>query len=261
MTKPFKVGLFILIIIAVAIGIYFVNTTNSSSPSQLGYDLYQQGESQAAFEQFQKNADKDSQSAFALAMMYKDGIGTKADDVAAQNWLIKAAEANNKNALYNLGFFRYKHLIEDTSTDENGLTSLTKAADLGVKEAQEMVGGIYLADKYEQVPQNIELSRQYFTLASEQGSKLAKFALGYIAHDFENDSKKAVEILTPLISNDFPLPAMLLASIYEKGGNGVPPNPLLAKKYERLSFSSALEYISDASELEPGALSLYGSQT
>ncbi|MBG5893955.1 sel1 repeat family protein [Providencia rettgeri] len=261
MTKPFKVGLFILIIIAVAIGIYFVNTTNSSSPSQLGYDLYQQGESQAAFEQFQKNADKDSQSAFALAMMYKEGIGTKTDDVAAQNWLIKAAEANNKNALYNLGFFRYKHLIEDTSTDENGLTSLTKAADLGVKEAQEMVGGIYLADKYEQVPQNIELSRQYFTLASEQGSKLAKFALGYIAHDFENDSKKAVEILTPLVSNDFPLPAMLLASIYEEGGNGVPPNPLLAKKYERLSFSSALEYISDASELEPGALSLYGSQT
>ncbi|MEX5792681.1 hypothetical protein AB6H32_16140 [Providencia hangzhouensis] len=58
MTKPFKVGLFILIIIAVAIGIYFVNTTNSSSPSQLGYDLYQQGESQAAFEQFQKTQIK-----------------------------------------------------------------------------------------------------------------------------------------------------------------------------------------------------------
>lgn len=261
MTKAFKVGLFILIIIAVATGIYFINNTNSSSPSQLGYDLYQQGESQAAFEQFQKTAEQDAQSAFALAMMYKDGIGTNVDDVAAQHWLIKAAEANNKNALYNLGFFRYKHMIEDTSTDENGLTSLTKAADLGVKEAQEMVGGIYLADKYEEVPQNIELSRQYFTLASDQGSKLAKFALGYIAHDFDNDSKKAVDILTPLVSNDFPLPAMLLASIYKDGGNGVPPNPLLAKKYERLSFSSALEYISDADELEPGPLSLYGSQT
>ncbi|MBO1916449.1 hypothetical protein J4727_15695 [Providencia rettgeri] len=56
-----------------------------------------------------------------------------------------------------------------------------------------MVGGIYLADKYEQVPQNIELSRQYFTLASEQGSKLAKFALGYIAHDFEMTVRKPLK--------------------------------------------------------------------
>lgn len=261
MTKPLKVWLLVLIIIAVAIGIYFTNSTSQSSPTQKGYDLYQQGDATAAFEQFHNTAEKDPQSAYALAMMYKEGIGTQSDDVAAQTWLIKAAAAGNKNALYNLGFFRYKHIMEDTAADENGLVSLTKAADLGVKEAQEMVGGIYLADKYEQIPQNIDLSRQYFTLASDQGSRLAKFALGYIAHDFEDDSKKAVDILTPLVSSDFPLPAMLLATIYEDGGNGVPANPVLAKKYQRLSFSSALEYIADTAELEPTALSLYGSQT
>lgn len=262
MTKQLKVGLFALIIIAIAVGIYFINASNQSNSAQAGYDLYQLGESKAAFEQFQKNADKDSQSAYALAMMYKDGIGTEPDDEAAQRYLVKAAEANNKHALYNLGYYRYNREMEDTEEDKNGLVSLTKAADLGVKEAQELVGSVYIEDKHDEIPQDINLARKYFTLAADQDSNFAKFALGYIAYDFDKDNKKAVEILTPLVSKDFPLAAMLLVTIYEEGGNGIAANPALAKKYQQISFSSAFGYISEGSnDIEPAPLSLYGSQT
>ncbi|WP_369310749.1 sel1 repeat family protein [Providencia rettgeri] len=261
MTKQLKVGLFALIIIAIAIGIYFINASNQSNSAQAGYDLYQQGDANAAVEQFKKNADQDSQSAYALAMMYKDGIGVEPDDEVAQRYLVKAAEANNKNALYNLGYYRYNREMDDTEEDRNGLTSLIKAADLGVKEAQELVGSVYIKDRYDEIPQDIKLARQYFTLAADQGSHFAKFALGYIAHQFDKDNKKAVEILTPLVSNDFPLPAMLLATIYEEGGNGITANPTLAKKYERMSYSSTLGFLSESDDMEPAPLSLYGSLT
>lgn len=261
MTKQFKMVLFVLIIIAIAGGIYFINASSQSNSAQAGYDLYQQGDTKAAVEQFQKNADKDPQSAYALAMMYKDGIGIEPDDEAAQRYLIKAAEANNKNALYNLGYYRYNREMDDTPNDRSGLVSLTKAADLGVIEAQELVGSVYMEDRYDEIPQDIKLARHYFTLAAEQGSKISKFALGYIAHQFDKDNKKAVEILTPLASKDFPFPAMLLATIYEQGGDGIAPNPALAKKYERMSYSSTFDYLSQSNDREPAPLSLYGSQT
>ncbi|MGG4609066.1 tetratricopeptide repeat protein [Providencia sp. Me31A] len=261
MTKQLKVWLCILIVIALAVSIYFINASSQSNSAQAGYDLYQQGDTEAAFKQFQKTADTDSQSAYALAMMYKGGIGTPADESQAQSWLVKSAAQNNKNALYNLGFYRYNQEMQDTQDDKNGLTSLIKAADLGLLEAQVMVGGIYMEDKYEEKSRNVEQARKYFTLAAEQDSRLAKFALGYIAHDFDKDNKKAVEILTPLVSKDFPLPAILLASIYEEGGNGITQNKFFAKRYERISMASTLEFIADADQFEPSPLSLYGSLT
>lgn len=261
MTKQLKVWLCIFIVIAIAVGIYFINALGHSNSAQAGYDLYQQGDTEAAFKQFENTADVDSQSAYALATMYKDGIGTQPDESKALSWLVKSAAQNNKNALYNLGFYRYDQQIEDTPDDKYGVTSLTKAADLGVIEAQVMVGGIYMEAKYEDIPQNTELARKYFTLAAEQDSRLAKFALGYIAHKVDKDNKKAVEILTPLVSKDFPLPAMLLASIYKEGGNGITPNKIFAKKYESMSMASAFEFIADAERFEPAPLSIYGSLT
>lgn len=261
MTKQLKIGLFIILVIAISIGIYFVNFSGKSNPAQAGYDLYQQGETEAAFTLFQNNAESDSQSAYALAMMYKDGIGRQSNDKKAQYWLEKSASQGNKSALYNLGFYRYNQKLEGTSDDPYGLVSLTKSADLGVPEAQIMVGGIYIADESKKIPQDIELARQYFTLAAKQGSQFAQFALGYIAYDFDNDNKKAVEILTPLASKSFPLPAMLLSEIYAKGGNGITPNKFFAEKYEKMSMASALDFISDANEFEPTPLSIYGSQT
>lgn len=261
MTKQLRIGLFIFIIIAISIGIYLVNTSSKSNSAQAGYDLYQQGETEAAFALFQNSAESDSQSAYALAMMYKDGIGTLSDDKKAQYWLEKSASQGNKSALYNLGFYRYNQELEGTSDDQYGLVSLTKSADLGVPEAQIMVGGIYMADETDKIPQDIELARQYFTLAAKQGSQFAQFALGYIAHDFDKDNKKAVEILTPLVSKSFPLPAMLLAEIYTEGGNGVTPNKFFAEKYEKMSIASAFDFISDANEFEPAPLSIYGSLT
>lgn len=259
MTKQIKLGLLLFIIIAVGAGIYAINSLGKSNSTQAGYDLYQQGDSKAAFEQFSKMAATDSQSAYALAMMYMNGVGTQADENEAIKWLIQSAQNNNKHALYNLGYYRYHHKTSDTPEDKRGLVSLAKSADLGLKEAQEMLGKIYADDEYKEIPQNIKLARKYFTLAAEQDSRLAKLTLGYIAHHFDKNNKKAVEILTPLISTDFPFPAMLLGTIYEEGGNGVAQNKLLAKKYQNMATASIMEF--DTEQFESAPLSIYGSQT
>lgn len=264
MTKKIRVWFLLLLIMVISVGIYIFAPSlfDKSHLTKEGYELYEQGQYQAAFNKFNQNANSDPQSAYALAMMYKTGIGTNNNQQKALDWLIQSADSGNKNALYNLGFYRYNRDIADTPEDQYGIVSLSKAADMNVMDAQVMLGGIYLSDQYDDVPQNIDLARKYFTLAAAQDSLLAKFALGYIAHSVDNDNKKAIELLTPLASKEFPLPAMLLVEIYQEGGNGINANPFLASQYEKMVMSNAFSFISSAEQsFEPAPLSLYGVQT
>lgn len=95
----------------------------------------------------------DPQAAFSLAMMYWDGIGVDKNALASQKWLIKSANLQNKNALYNLGYLRNKGLIQSPTDDAQGLTSLTKAADLVhhdglIKIIEELNNSDTLSSKY-----------------------------------------------------------------------------------------------------------------
>lgn len=260
MTKQRKLKIALLIAIALSGGAWLTySVTTGSTRADKGYELYLSGDTDGAFRYFSAEAEKDPQAAYALSVMYLSGNGTPENAVLGYQWLEQAANAGNKNALYNLGYYRYHGITQDTAQDQYGITSLKAAAKAGVREAQELLGSIYLLDKYGHIPSDAEQARKYMTAAADQGSYFAKFALGYIAYEYDKDYKKAVGILTPLLSEQFTLPAMLLSGIYEKGGYGIEADPGQAKKYRYMAFSQISSFSKE--DVMPKALSLYGSET
>lgn len=260
MTKQRKLRIALLIAIALSGGAWLTySVTSGSTRADKGYELYLSGDTDGAFRYFSAEAEKDPQAAYALSVMYLNGSGTQENMLLGYQWLERAAKAGNKNALYNLGYYRYHGMAPYTGQDPHGITSLKAAAQAGVREAQELLGSIYMLDKYENTPPDAEQARKYMTAAADQGSFFAKFALGYIAYEYDKDYKKAVGILTPLLSEQFIFPAMLLSRIYETGGYGIEADLGQAKKYRYMAFSQ----ISSLSEEDfmPKALSLYGSET
>lgn len=260
MTKQRKLGLALLIAIALSGGAWLTySATSGSPPADKGYELYLSGDTDGAFSYFSAEAEHNPQAAYALSVMYLSGYDVPANALLGYQWLERAAKAGNKNALYNLGYYRYHGMAPYTGQDPHGITSLKAAAQAGVREAQELLGSIYLLDKYETTPSDVEQARKYMTAAADQGSFFAKFALGYIAYEYDEDYKKAVEILTPLLSEQFLFPAMLLSRIYDTGGHGIEADPGQAKKYRYMAFSQISSLSED--DLMPKALSLFGSET
>ncbi len=136
MSRKIKSIIVFFILLVVTIGVYFNQTKVTLSPLQDGYDFYQKGEYQEAVAYFKQRADDDPQSAFSLAMIYWEGVAVPEDRLIAREWLIKAANLKNKDALYNLGYLRYHDFIHSTSDDTRGLSSISKAAELGSVEAK-----------------------------------------------------------------------------------------------------------------------------
>lgn len=142
MTKQRKPGLALLIAIALSGGAWLTySVTSGSTPADKGYELYLSGDTDGAFRYFSTEAEKDPQAANALL---------------GYQWLERAANAGNKSALYNLGYYRYHGITQDTAQDQYGITSLKAASQAGVREAQELLGTIYLLDKYGNIPSDAE---------------------------------------------------------------------------------------------------------
>ncbi|WP_368884799.1 sel1 repeat family protein [Providencia vermicola] len=260
MTKRVKIVLIVFIAIFVISGLHLIQKKATHS-AQMGYQLYYDGNFASAFKYFNQRAHSDPQSAFSLAMMYWNGIGTAQNKPLAIEWLIKSADQNNPSALYNLGYFRYYKQIADTPNDLYGLTSLNKAADLGVLNAQELLGIIYLDNQHTQIKKDYELARYYFTRASQQGSRLAKYGSAGIAYQYDKDYQKAVSLLEPLIKDNFAIAALLLSHIYREGGYGIEKNIQLADKYEQ-SIQDAMQYFDfNQLYLEAAPLSVQGYLT
>ncbi|MDE9555771.1 sel1 repeat family protein [Xenorhabdus bovienii] len=255
MTKKIKIWLILCAVFAITISVYPVYSPNSAySPLQVGYTLYQKGDYQGALDSFAQHADNDPQAAFSLAMMYWNGSGIPEDRFLAQKWLIKSASQNNRNALYNLGYFRYHELINDTPEDIRGITSLTKAADLDLAEAQVVLSELYLHGVKGNIQEDVDIARKYASFAVENDSIHGTIILGFIAYEFDQDYKRAVEILTPVLKSGSSHPADILAHIYKRGGHGIEKNTDLAKKYSAL----VTEYDQKFGSV---ALSIYGQQT
>lgn len=134
MSRKAKIIIIFSVSLAITLGLYFKKDETSNSPT--GYSYYQKGEYKEAVEYFREYAEHNSQSAFSLAMMYWEGVGVEENRLVAQEWLTKSANAENKNAFYNLGYLRYHGLIKNPSDDIKGLSSLSKAVILGSSEAE-----------------------------------------------------------------------------------------------------------------------------
>lgn len=139
MSRKIKNILISIFLVFMALGFYLNKNQIQPELKPNGYSYYQKGDYKEAFNYFSQHAESDPQAAFSLAMMYWDGIGVDKNALASQKWLIKSANLQNKNALYNLGYLRNKGLIQSPTDDAQGLTSLTKAADLGSSIAKDFL--------------------------------------------------------------------------------------------------------------------------
>ncbi|MEX5763051.1 tetratricopeptide repeat protein [Proteus mirabilis] len=139
MSRKIKNILISIFLVFMALGLYLNKNQIQPELKPNGYSYYQKGDYKEAFNYFSQHAQSDPQAAFSLAMMYWDGIGVDKNALASQKWLIKSANLQNRNALYNLGYLRNKGLIQSPTDDAQGLTSLTKAADLGSSIAKDFL--------------------------------------------------------------------------------------------------------------------------
>ncbi|MFT0213550.1 hypothetical protein VQ643_13240 [Pseudomonas sp. F1_0610] len=245
-------------IIVLAVFLYFFQFhQNNALPLQAGYDLYEQENYLQAYEFFKQRAEHDAQAAFSLASMHLAEKAPQASQLEAEKWLIQAAQQGNKSALYDLGFLRFKAVLQDTSDDANGLASLKQAADLGATEAQLFLAGTYLTGDFNKIAPDIEQARRYFKQAEQTSDDpLAKFGLAIIAYKHDNDAVSATNIAKQILSDDFPMPAILLAQIYKEGAQGVEADAALAERYQKLAMK---QLFSMSSSLEPSVLSIYGA--
>lgn len=122
--------------------------------------------------------------------MYLNGYDAPANALLGYQWLERAANAGNK-VPYNLGYYRYHGITQDTARDQYGITSLKAAAQAGVREAQELLGTIYLLDKW-QYSVRCRTGAEIYDLRPQTVVEVvfAKFALGYIAYEYDKDYKK-----------------------------------------------------------------------
>ncbi|UFH69164.1 tetratricopeptide repeat protein [Morganella morganii] len=135
MTKQRKLRIALLIAVALSGGAWLTySVTSDSTPADKGYELYLSGDTDGAFRYFSAEAEKDPQAAYALSVMYLNGNGVPVNALLGYQWLERAAKAGNKNALYNLGYYRYHGMAPYTGQDPHGITSLKAAAHVSIPE-------------------------------------------------------------------------------------------------------------------------------
>ena len=87
MTKQRKLGLALLIAIALSGGAWLTySVTSGSTPADKGYELYLSGDTDGAFRYFSAEAEKDPQAAYALSVMYLNGYDAPANALLGYQW-------------------------------------------------------------------------------------------------------------------------------------------------------------------------------
>lgn len=223
-----------------------------SSPSAMGdivsgFDALIAGEGEQAYQHFVAESESDSNAAFIVGMFYYYGVGVPQNDQQATRWLLKAAEAGNAEALYNLGYLRLAEKLPVTEKDRSGLELLLAASDAGIEDAVILLA-INMIEE-EGVPATFftealrdRLFKQLTEILAENGPNagLAGMILASLSiysfpfNDSEPNYPRAVALLEESYAKGF-MPAVLgLATLYSEGGYGLEIDPIKAATYEAI---------------------------
>jgi len=161
-------------------------------------------------------------SQFNLAVCYETGRGVEKDLSKAIWYYRQAAETDHSMAIYNLALL-YMEGAHDLPRDlSKGLTLLTHAADLGLKEAQK-----YLGVYYSEEDKDTTKSASYLTKAAEQNDEEAQYLLAMCyesGYGVEENACKAAHWYTKSANSGFPDAMYSLAGFHENGLGGLPVN-------------------------------------
>ena len=178
-------------------------------------------------------ADGDHQAEFELAQFFLESGGKeRIDDDKAWDWLNKAADAGNPNALAVLGsvlFDGKKFGARKIDADPTkAVATFTKLADQGVPAGLRTMGELHVSGMAG-VPKDFKKALDYFTRAAEGSDAAAQVVLaGYYDQGVDidpNDGKvdvvpnpaAALELYRLAARNNVPLALYQVGAFYEAG--------------------------------------------
>ena len=164
-----------------------------------------------------------------VGLMLLSGIGTHKNYKKAAQWLHRAGQQKDPDALYFLGFL-YEYEIGVPQDYSLAKTFYEQAGSLGVPDAYNQLGAMYLHG-HDGVPQDYAEAGRLFKQAVEMGLKAPLNDLGYMhMHGLgvpQND-ETAIELFKQAAPEE-PLAMRNLATIYRRQKN----DKLAAKWYKK----------------------------
>jgi enhanced entry protein LpnE len=132
-----------------------------------------------AFSWYQKAANQNNpEGQYGLGYMYDTGTGVPQNNETAMIWYKKAAEQGNSNAALAIGY-NYDNGVGVKKDEAQAIQWYTKGADLGNASAQYNLGLMY--EQGQGTTADINKASQYFEKAAEQGHAKAQLELGYLS--------------------------------------------------------------------------------
>lgn len=132
---------------------------------------------------------------YRLGQMNLNGVGTEVNLANAKQYFEKAAELDNKDALYGLGKLRLRRDSEYYDPNK-AVDCLIEAAKKGHDYAAYNLGKLFL--KGEDIPKNVDYALRWLTEAVEKENQHAEYLLGktlLLGVDVERDAARGEELL------------------------------------------------------------------
>ena len=150
-----------------------------AGPLEDGQKAYQRGQYKRAVEIFRPLAEQNNAPAqLRLGMMYYHGQGVPEDEKTALQWLSKAAEQGQRDAMFEIGnLYLVGHDAPKFTAEPDQLAAIwyNKAALSGHPQAQYQLGLLFLAGHG--VIQSDDYAYQWFKRSADQGNVDAKRAI------------------------------------------------------------------------------------
>lgn len=157
----------------------------------------------SGFLELESKDQADDNLFYKIGVMYKNGLGTKADISKAIDYFKRSAEMNNKNGLYEYGktLIQGKYIEADLN---KGLECIEKAMKLKNSNAKRFFALEYISGEY--FSQDIEKGLFMLTECADKGDSFACFQLGqfYLKGEIvTQDLERAEKYLLLAEDNEF----------------------------------------------------------
>ncbi|RYY73743.1 MAG: sel1 repeat family protein [Gammaproteobacteria bacterium] len=217
-------------------------------------DAYKKGNYGAAIQELNRLGEAgDVFAQIMLGALYNKGGAVVHDDKIAASWFEKAANQENTEAQYQLGY-----LYENSDLPKDYATAASwyhKAAQRGSAKAQFRLGVFYSGGLG--VTKNMNESILWLGKAALQENTDAQFMLGlmyYLGKTVPKNKELAKGWLTKAASQNHSDALLLLAGMYKKGEAG-PKDPILAYSLSSLAVVNRIELKKEADEMRDDLIS------
>lgn len=212
-------------------------TTVSAADLEAGIAAYQTKDYAKAWAILKPLAERgETEAQRKLAVMYRHGLGVKANDKKAIFWYRRAAEGGHQRAQNSLGVM-YRFGMGVNKDINEAVYWLTKAARGGYAKAQENLGLLYVERGQDGTP-DYKSAVIWLGMAAVQGQSRSQAALGmlYLAgKGVAKDNLKGMEYIRQAAMNGHKKAQLAMVRAYEQGLYGFHKNNEMAKHWREFA--------------------------